>query len=312
MSASERVTAFAPGTVANVAVGFDVLGFAVDGVGDRVTVARGLGGTGVTIEAVTGCVPDLPTDPARNTAAVAVNAMLEDLGRQESLALTVDKGLPLSSGMGGSAASAVAAVVATNELLGRPSSNRSLLRYALAGEAAASGAPHPDNAAPSLFGGLVAVLPSDPPEVVPIPAPSGVLCVLVRPHLRVETRGARSVLRPTVSLDEHAAQSARLAAFVVGCCKEDVSLIGRTLRDDLIEPQRSPAIPGFERAQAAAMGLGALGCSIAGSGPSVFAWVTARGTAESVSRSIVKVFADEGLEADSWTSPLDAPGARIV
>jgi homoserine kinase len=311
MSNPDRVTAFAPGTVANVAVGFDVLGFAVAGAGDRVTATRG-GPEPVTIDAVTGVVPDLPLDPSRNTAAVAVRAMLDDLGLDERLTLTVEKGLPLSSGMGGSAASAVAAVVAANELLGRPASLDAQLAYALQGEAAASGAPHADNAAPSLHGGLVAVLPGERPEVVPIPVPESLLCVLVNPRIHVETREARSILRPEITLADHARQSAHLAAFVAACCSDDVALIGRSLRDVLIEPQRSQAIPGFARAQSAAIGLGALGCSIAGSGPSVFAWVSSRGTAESVARSIAKVFEDEGLESESWISPVNAPGARVV
>ncbi len=309
----QQATALAPATVANVAVGFDVLGFAIEGAGDRVTVRlRDDDGARVVVERVEGVVTELPADPERNTAAVAARAMLDGLGRDERVALRIDKGIPLSAGMGGSAASAVAAVVALNGLLGAPASRDELLPWALAGEAAASGAPHADNAAPCLYGGMTAVLPGEPAQVIAIPVPAHLLCVLVHPQIHVETRQARSILRPQIALSEHVRQSAHLTAFITGCCRGDGDLIRRGMHDLIVEPQRSAAIPGFRRIQAAARERGALGCSISGSGPSVFAWVEDRPSADGLATVIRGIFEEEGVAAESWISPVDAPGARIL
>ena len=308
------ITAFAPATVANVAVGFDVLGFALEGVGDRVTVSRGEEGdpAGIVIDEIGGVVQDLPREPSKNTAAVALKAMLDDLGFHTAFRLSIDKGIPIGAGMGGSAASAVAAVVAANGLLEGPARKDALLRYALAGEAAASGAPHADNAAPCLYGGLTAVLASNPPQVVPLAVPEQIRCVLVHPRLRVDTREARSVLRREVSLEEHVAQSSHLAVFVAACCQGDLELIRKSMRDLLVEPQRSSLIPGFGRVRAEAFRHGALGCSIAGSGPSVFAWIDSQERAEELAAALVVSFKEEGVQADAWVSKVNAPGARVV
>jgi len=215
---ARTASAFAPATVANVAVGFDVLGFALEGIGDAVTVTRtprAGAGPAVRVEAVEGeavAPGTVPMDPDRNTAAVTLAAMVEALELPHGFAVTVRKGIPLSSGMGGSAASAVGAAVAANALLAMPLSRERLLAFALAGEAAASGAPHGDNVVPCLYGGLTAVVPggadragspgtAEPaPRVVPLPVPPGVSCVVVRPHLELDTRRARAALAATVPL----------------------------------------------------------------------------------------------------------------
>ena len=309
-SASGAVTGFAPATVANVGVGFDVLGFALEGIGDRVTVSAAE--DGVVVEAVTGVVTDLPTDPQRNTASVALLALLRDLQPGHGFRVRIDKGIPLGSGMGGSAASAVGAVVAANALLARPLAREKLLKYALLGEQAASGAPHADNAAPCLFGGLTAVVSADPPEVVPIPLPDALLCVLVHPRMRIDTREARAVLRPEIALSEHVRQSMRLSGFLAGCFRGDLGLIGRSMDDCIVEPQRSKLIPGFDEAKAVARAGGALGFGIAGSGPSVFAWAASQTVARVVQQGVVGAFERHGLAVDSWIAPIDDQGARAV
>ena len=311
MGTERTATAFAPATVANVAVGFDVLGFALEGVGDRVTVSQDPDGAGerVAVERIEGVVTDLPLDPGRNSAAAALRAMVDDVDLPGTFRVTLHKGIPLASGMGGSAASAVAAVVAANALLESPAPREVLLRWVLEGEAAGSGARHADNAAACLYGGLVAVLSVDPPVVAEVPVPECVLCVLVHPHLMVETREARSVLRAEIGLEEHVRQSARLAGFVTGCCRGDLELIRGSMEDLLIEPQRSSLIPGFDRAKAAAREHGALGFSISGSGPSVFAWVASREAADDVARVVTEAFRAEGVESDSRISTVNAPGA---
>jgi len=309
---ADSVTVFAPATVANVGVGFDVLGFALDGIGDRVTVRRTDGPAEVEVESIRGVVSDLPTDPRRNTASVALLALLDDVAPSHGFCVAVDKGIPLGSGMGGSAASAVGAVAAANRLLDRPLPMQRLLIHAAAGERAASGAPHADNVAPCLYGGMTAVVSPEPLEVVPIPVPEDLLCVLVHPHLRIETRDARSALRDQIGLAEHVAQSMKLSGFLAGCFRGDAGLAGRSTVDLIVEPQRARLIPGFFEAKAAALDNGALGFAIAGSGPSVFAWVTSEAAGRAIELEIRSVFERQGLGSDGWVCPIQRRGAEPV
>ena len=311
MSAS-FATAFAPATVANVAVGFDILGFSMDQVGDRVTVSRDDGSRGVTVESITGVVTELPRDATRNTASVALRAMLDELKPGCGLRVAIDKGIPLGSGMGGSAASAVGAVVAADALLKARLSPEKLLEFALAGESAASGSAHADNIAPCLYGGLTLALSLDPLTIVRIPTPPELRCVLVHPHLKIETRQARAILAPTLLLKEHVHQSARLAGFVSACHRGDLGLLSQSMIDGVIEPQRASLIPGFYDAKNAAIASGALGFSISGSGPSVFAWTSSPAEAERVRAAITGAFEARKIDVDSWIAPVTAPGARIV
>lgn len=309
---AEAVTAFAPATVANVAVGFDILGFALRGVGDHVTVATDPAGDDVTIEAIRGVVPDLPTDPGKNTASVALRALLAAHRPDHGFRISLHKGIPLGSGMGGSAASAVAAVVAADRLLGGRLSTEEMLRYAAAGEQVSSGSPHVDNVAPALCGGLTALVASDPPRVVRLPLPDGLVSVLVHPHVAVETRGARAALPAELPLARHVEQSMRLCGFLAGCYRDDLELIGRSMADLVAEPTRARAIPGFERAREAAIRNGALALAIAGSGPSVFAWATSPEVARAVEQAILRVFEEQGVGADGWTGPIAKRGAAVV
>lgn len=306
----ERATAFAPATVANVAVGFDLLGFAIEGVGDEVTVARE-NGAGVRIVEITGVVPGLPRDPARNTASVALLALLERRRPGHGFAVSIHKGIPLGSGMGGSAASAVAAVVAANRLLGGVLSDAEQLACAVAGEGAASGAGHPDNAAACLHGGLTAVVGLDPPRVERIPLPASLRCVLVHPHIEIETRAARAALPAALSLNVHVEQSMSLAGFLVGCYGGDLELIRRSMVDRVAEPVRARSIPGFDDARRAALAAGALAFSISGSGPSVFAWAASDEQAATIADGVSAAFAGHGIDSDRWVSPIRRRGAEV-
>jgi homoserine kinase len=260
---------------------------------------------------ITGVAADLPLDPARNTASVAVAAMADALGLDHGFTLAIDKGIPLASGLGGSAASAVAAVVAANALLDAPVEPIRLLAFAAAGEKVASGALHLDNLAASLFGGLVLVVGLEHAIVTRIPVPAGVRTVLAHPHLELSTRAAREVLSKTVRLSDATRQQANLAGFVMGCFASDLALIRASMKDVMIEPQRRHLIPGFDRVKAAAMAAGALGCSIAGAGPTMFAWAEAQ-DAEAVSRNMAGAFEAEGVAADAWVAPPDTTGAEVI
>jgi len=306
----EIATAFAPASVGNVAVGFDVLGHSVQAVGDRVT-ARRTKTRGVSIAAITGLVKDLPLEADRNTAGRAVQALLEDQAPEFGIELSVEKGIPLGSGMGGSAASAVAAVVAANALLPRACSKLQLLKYAMKGEEVASGSVHVDNIAPSLFGGLVLTVGIDNPNVKQIPVPSAVRSVLVHPHMMLSTREARKILRKEVSLSDVIWQTANLAGFLTGCFTNDVALIRESLEDVVIEPQRRVLIPGFDAVKSGAKNAGAIGCSISGAGPTVFAWCEEQ-DATRVRDAMVAAFAAHQLQADAWISSLEPIGARVI
>lgn len=303
--------AFAPASTSNLAVGFDLFGHPIEALGDRVLVRR-RAEQGVVIRRIDGSTDELPLDPTANTATVGLLRLIEDRGLEFGFEVEICKGIPLGSGMGGSAASAVAAIVAANALLPEPLGRADLFRYALAGEAVASGEAHGDNIAPSLLGGLVLVRSLDPLDVVQIPVPEALRCVIVRPHLRIETREARAVLPAAIPLRAHIEQSANLAGFVAGCFSGDLELIRRSLRDVVIEPHRAALIPGFHEVQRVALELGALGCSISGAGPSLFAWCEDDDAAARISSAMIAVFAEYGLEADGWTSPIAGRGAHLL
>lgn len=303
-------TAFAPASIGNVAVGFDVLGQSFPVLGDRVR-AESSPLPGVRIAAVSGIAGELPREPELNTAGRAVQSLLAATGSGSGIALSIEKGVPLGSGLGGSAASAVAAVVAANELLGRPCSREELLTHAVAGETVASGSRHADNVAPALFGGLVVTVGVDPPHVQRIPVPPAVRCVVVHPKLFLSTREARRILRPEVRLADAIRQLGNLAGFIAGCHANDLGLIRASFEDVLIEPQRAGLIPGFAEVKAAALAGGALGCSISGAGPSVFAWCE-EGTARAVADGMTAAFARHGLEATAHVAPVGDDGARIL
>lgn len=310
-AAPSRATAFAPAGVGNVAVGFDVLGHPLAAVGDRVTVTR-TERPGVEIEAITGLDVRIPHEPERNTATAGLIALLREKELPFGLSVRIDKAIPLGSGMGGSAASAVGALVAANALLEQPLTPLELLRYALVGETVASGSAHGDNLAPGLFGGLTLVRSMDPPDVVRVQVPESVRCVLVYPHLRLDTREARAVLPAQVSRQTAVEHGGNLAAFVLGCTHGDLELIRRAFIDLLAEPHRAALVKGFREVQSAALEGGALGCSLSGAGPSVFAWCANDASACAVRDAMRKSFERTGVETTAWISPVNAPGARLV
>ncbi len=311
-----QVTAFAPATVANVAVGFDILGFSMDGVGDEVTVSVLDGTLEVKITEVTGVVTELPKDPSKNTASVALQAMITELGLNHGFSVAIKKGISMSSGMGGSAASSVAAVVAANELLvrgGRKSlSKTQLLHFSLLGEAAASGAIHGDNVGPCLVGGLTLLLPTKPMQMISLPVPRDIFCVLVHPDLKIETRAARGILKKQIDFSLSVEQSAWLAGFISGCFHGDLDLIRISMRDVVVEPQRAQLIPGFQEMKSRALELGALGFSISGSGPSVFAWTHGKKLAAQIAAEISQRFKDQGISSQSWISEVAQAGAKVL
>ncbi|MGK0362455.1 MAG: homoserine kinase [Bradymonadia bacterium] len=308
----DRVEAFAPATVANLGPGFDVLGLALEGLGDRVVAERAAGP--LQIIAIEGDDGRLPRDIDANTAGIAAKKTLQLAGhRVEGIALTVFKGLPIGSGLGSSAASAVAAAWAVNALIGSPLSRAELVPACLAAEAAVSGR-HADNLAPSLFGGLVLVRRVDPLDLVRLPVPSGLQIIVVTPAFELATKAARAALPPVLAMADVVQNAADLGALVAACHADDAALFGRSLNDVIATPARLPLIPGGVEALDAAREYGALGVGISGAGPSVFAVVHCGvdSAAAMVGEGMRAAFANAGLAARVHVSSLEAPGVRIV
>jgi len=304
----DEARAFAPASVANVAVGFDLLGYAVAGVGDTVTVRR-IDAPEVRIAAIRGTAVDLPRQAATNTAGAALIALRQALALPFGFEIEIDKGIPLSSGMGGSAASCVAALVAANALLDAPLGRDQLYLHALDGEAVASGSRHGDNLGPMFLGGLVL---STLERLVPVPVPAHWHSLLVHPNAQLETRRARAALQGSYALGEFVAQSTNLALVLAGCHAGDAGLVRAGLRDVLVEPRRAPLIAGFGAAQQAALAAGAMGASISGAGPSVFAWFESADAAQAAAPAVQAAFAAAGFDSQSWVTPLHSHGARLL
>jgi homoserine kinase len=306
------IAAFAPATVSNVGCGFDVLGFALDEPGD-IVVAAPLDHAGVEIAAIEGDDGRLPREPARNTAGAAAQALLARLGSLHGVSLTIRKGMPLASGIGSSGASAVAAVVAVNELFGRPAPMDVLLACAMAGEIAGCGAAHPDNVGPALLGGFLLARSANPPDLVRLPVPEGLSCALLHPHFEVPTAAARAILGDSVPLGAAVQQWGNVGGLVAGLFLNDLALVARSIEDHVAEPKRASLVPGLEDVKRAARAGGALGCSLSGAGPSIFALCGSIDAARRAGDAMREAFvAATGTEADLWVSPVGARGARVV
>ncbi len=308
----QQVAAEAPAGIGNLGVGFDVLGQALEAPCDRVSL-RARATPGITIEKISGVVADLPRDPARNAATAGLVRLMADHGADFGIEVEINKGIAIGSGMGGSAASSVAGVVAGAALMGLDLPGDAVLAYALDGEAAATGERHADNVASAIYGGVTVAIAGDNRwHVRQVPVAAPVFSVLVHPHVVLETREARRVLPEQFGKATVIRQSALLAGFMAACAAGDLELLAISLRDVLVEPHRAPLIKGFAAVKRAALDAGALGCSISGGGPSVFAWCRNRDSAVSVGAAMAAAFAQVGVTSDTWISPVNSAGARII
>jgi threonine synthase len=307
--AADLATASAPASIGNVGVGFDILGQAFDAARDTVTAVRE-DQPGVRLGEVTGLVTTLPSDPRANTALAAAQAVLDAAGAKFGARLSIDKGVPMAAGMGGSAASAVAGAAAANALLDKPFALEELLPFALEGERVASDPPHWDNVMASLLGGLVLAASEEPPLVQRLPAPEGVVAILLHPSVKVETKMARAILKAEVPMKLAVEHSRRVAAFVAGCATGDHELLRVGLVDLLVEPQREHLLPVLPAVRKAALEAGALGCSFSGSGPSIFAWVV-EANVDAVQDAMSWAFVEAGIAARAYRAPVTSAGVRV-
>ena len=302
---------FAPATVANVSCGFDVLGFAVENPGDEVILT--LKNTpGVTISKITGDDGRLPLNAERNTVGVSVLNFLKHIGSDQGVDIQLHKKMPLGSGLGSSAASAVAGVFAINELLNKPLTQEQLLPFAMEGERLACGSAHADNVAPSLLGGFVLIRSYEPLDVIKLPTPAKLWATIIHPHIEVQTKDARAILHKKITLVDGVTQWGNVAGLVAGLYTSDYDLIGRSMQDVVVEPIRSILIPGFDDAKQAALDAGALGGGISGSGPSIFALSTDEQIAHQVGAAMRKVFTNIEIGTDVFVSKVNQKGPVIM
>lgn len=311
---NRKATVFAPASVANVACGFDILGFAIEKPGDivRAVISKNIG---VRIVSIQGDEGVLPTDVLKNTAGVAALRTLEHIqtmyGEEFGVDIHIKKNMPSGSGLGSSAASAVAASVAINALFDNPIVAEDLVHFAMKGEAIASGAEHADNVAPSLLGGITLIRGYHPLDIIRIHVPSDLIAVVVNPHVIVKTKEARAILPKKISLHDAITQTGNIAGLIAGCMREDYGLIGRSLIDVIAEPHRARLIPCYDAMKTAAMQAGALGFNISGSGPSVFALTQSLSKAKAIARAIVHTLKREGVTSSTYISPINTVGPKV-
>lgn len=318
----QSITAFAPATVANVACAFDILGFAIEETGDKVTASFiedsifnknesiSTSEQQVIIQQISG--DKIPTDPTKNTAGSAVLELLFHLKEGRRILLEIEKGLPIGSGLGSSSASSSAALVAVNALLGSPLSKQQLLPFAINSESIACGSAHPDNVVPCIMGGCTLIRSVNPLDVIQLPVPEDLICIVVSPKIELRTEDARKILNRELPLNKIVTQLGNVAGLIAGFYRNDLELISRSLNDVLIEPQRAVLIPGFNQVKQNAIEAGALGCSISGSGPTIFAFSKRSADSLKIKERMIIGFKDVGIEASSIISKINIEGAKVT
>jgi len=305
-----NIKAFAPASVANVSCGFDVLGFAMDKIGDTIEITSNSSGE-IVIEKIDG-PGNLSTDPKKNICGVVAFAMLKELNSTIGLTIKLTKGILPGSGLGSSAASSVVTAFAINKLFNNTFTNTELVKFAMLGEELASGTQHADNVAPALFGGFTAVRSYEPLDIISIPVPDELHVVVIHPKIELRTELSRNVLKKQVELKTAIKQWGNVAGLIAGLYSSNYSLIGRSLEDFIIEPTRSVLIPGFADITNASKNAGALGCGISGSGPSIFSLCEGEKKAVVIANAIEIEARKHGLPFDIHVSKISALGARII
>lgn len=305
----EEIKVFCPATIANVSCGFDVLGLALDSVGDEMTI-RKTAEKGIRITKILG--QNLPLETENNVAGVAGMALLAKSNYDGGFEIEIDKRIKPGSGIGSSAASSTGAVWAMNELLGRPFSNLELVQFAMKGEKLASDVAHADNVAPAIYGGFTLVRSYEPLDIIPIPTPSELYATVIHPQIEVKTSDSRKILKTTISMQQGIRQWGNLGGLVAGLFQNDYDLIGRSLQDHIVEPIRSILIPSFDDIKRNAVKAGALGSGISGSGPSIFALSKGEKIAQKVAESMKETYQNIGVDFDIHVSKVNSQGVKKI
>ena len=305
----EQIKIFCPATIANISCGFDVLGVALDSVGDEMVIRKVME-KGIRITKLVG--QDLPLQIEKNVAGVAGLAFLAESNYEGGFEIEIYKKIKAGSGIGSSAASSAGAVWGMNHLLGEPFSNSKLVQFAMEGERLASGVAHADNVAPALFGGFTLVRSYEPLDIIPINSPSELYATVIHPQIEVKTSDSRKILKTNITLKDGIKQWGNVGGLVAGLFTEDYDLIGRSLVDHIVEPIRSILIPGFDIVKVKSMAAGALGCGISGSGPSIFAFSKGEEIAQEVALAMKNVYQNIGIDYDVHVSKINAKGIKIL
>ena len=307
-----QIKVFAPATVANVACGFDVMGFAIEGIGDELTITK-TDVPGLKITEIHGC-EGLPTDSKKNVATVAVQSLLDSLKEKQSggFEFKLNKNVIAGSGLGSSASSSSAAVFGVYKLLGDPFTKNELVYFAMQGEFAASGNAHADNVAPSILGGFTLVRSYDPLDIILLDYPDELFVSIIHPQIEIKTSDSKKILRKEISLKDAITQWGNVGGLVSGLSKGDYDLIGRSMQDVVAEPVRSMLIPLFDEIKTTALSNGALGCSISGSGPSIFALSKSFKTAKLVSSEFKNIYDSNDIESIMYVSKINPKGAEVI
>lgn len=307
----QYVRTFAPASVSNLNCGFDVLGFALHAPGDEVELRRNNSGV-VSIETITGDGGLLPRDADKNTASAVVRLFLDKIGSRQGIAVGIHKKMPLNSGLGSSAASSVAALLAVNTLMGEPLARKELLPLAMEGERLACGNAHADNVAPALFGGLVLIRSYTPLDIVQLPVPETLFCAIIHPEVSVPTREARSILPEKIPLRDAVKQWGNLAGLVAALYSNDLSLLSRSMTDHIVEPVREHLIPDFSTMKQLATDAGALAFGISGSGPTVFAFADGLPNAQIIANAIAAFLTSSKMPHQVYLSAINPLGAQLL
>ena len=306
---AEGVHIFSPATVANVGPGFDILGFAINRPGDEILVEKTEGDDHIIVDR---SGVGLPLDPEKNVATVAIGSMMGHMGSRQKFLLTFLKKIAPGSGIGSSAASSAGAVYGANVLLGNPYTREELVPFAMKGEETASGSAHADNVAPALLGGFVLVRSYDPLDIISIPGPEQIYCSVVYPEISIATEDSRKILKTSVSLEKAITQCGNVAGLVTGLITGNFRLISDSMHDVIAEPIRSFLIPEYDEVKKAALEAGALGCSISGSGPSIFALSKDEDSAQRAGAEMGKVFASAEIGSSVFISQVNKQGIKIL
>ena len=304
-----EIKIFSPATVANVACGFDVLGFCLDSVGDEMVI-RKTDKKGIKITKIEGF--DLPLESKLNVAGVSALAMYETVNPDFGFEIEIYKNIKPGSGIGSSAASAVGSVFGINELLGRPFSKTELTQFAMKGEALASKCEHADNLAPAIFGGFTLVKSIMPLDILQIPSPHNLYATIIHPQIEIKTSESRAILPTEIKLQDAITQWANFGSLIHSLHTNNYELMRRSLHDVIIEPHRSKLIPHYQEVKYAALKAGALGSGISGSGPAVFSLCEGIEAANRVREAIKTVYSKTGIEFDIYVSKINKEGVKIL
>jgi homoserine kinase len=304
------IKVFSPATIANVGPGFDLMGFALETLGEEIVVKKNTSNK-LGLHPVVG-FDNIPTDPTKNVATVAVSSMLNALEINQGFDFEFKKSIKPGSGLGTSASSSAGAVFAVNEMLNRPFSIQELVQFAAEGEKFLSGKAHADNVAPALLGGIQLIRGSEPWDVLSIDFPTNIYVTVIHPQVEIQTSEARKILPKNVSLENSITQSGNLAGLIAGLYSNDLALIGRSMTDVIVEPVRSSLIPKYKIVKDAVLESGAFGCNIAGSGPSIFAFSNESKIANNLADVMDKVYRNTAIETRTYVSKIGKKGCRII